>query len=187
MGKGIFWDISLSVKAVQAILSQPSHEKFAYLTALILSRTTDVKEVFAKYITQENFVRHWRIIKRRLKENKWNDNVAYWDLVHSSLYKQLKKKGAIGIIKPSSRIENAKLHEISEFIKASRKAKKWSQADLAKKVLSTQQSISNLERGQIDFSVNTLLKVIDALDLNLILEQDHANTNMIGTYSISKI
>ncbi len=173
----MFWDMSLSAEEVQDILKDPEHERFVSLTALILSRTTDVKEVFSKYVSKENFVTKWRMIKRRLKTNKWNQNIIYWEIVHSNLYRELKQKGGFKVANPRLRIKNAKIHELALIIKDARKTRKWSQADLAKKIGSTQQSISNIEKGQIDFSIHTFLKVTTALELNVTIEANKTNTH----------
>ncbi len=62
-------------------------------------------------------------------------------------------------------------YEIGELIKTSRKEKKLSQSALAKKVGTTRQTLSKLEKGLIDkVSLQLFIKVLETLDKELKLE-----------------
>lgn len=56
-------------------------------------------------------------------------------------------------------------NDLSAIIKDSRKAKGWTQADLAKRIGVYQRDISNCETKPEKVSVNVLIKLCAALDL----------------------
>jgi ribosome-binding protein aMBF1 (putative translation factor) len=57
--------------------------------------------------------------------------------------------------------------ELAYVIMQLRKTRQMSQADLAKKIGTTQSNVARIEAGRQNFTVNLLSKVADALDANL--------------------
>ncbi len=60
--------------------------------------------------------------------------------------------------------------DIAEAVRKARKALRWSQSELAEKVGTTQAVISRFE-GRGEARIDTLLKITEALDLQLLMLQ----------------
>ncbi|MFL1676786.1 helix-turn-helix transcriptional regulator [Paenibacillus thiaminolyticus] len=67
------------------------------------------------------------------------------------------------------------LELIGAKIRLYRLAKKWTQEDLAEAIGSTGSYIGQLERGEKNVRIQTLIKIADALDISIfaLLENDH--------------
>lgn len=76
--------------------------------------------------------------------------------------------------------------EIGEFIKQKRLESQLSQAALAKLAGVRRQSILEIENSQYDFRVDTLLKILNALDLDLIVS-DRIVSYQAVTYNFKNI
>ncbi|MFH1478718.1 MAG: helix-turn-helix transcriptional regulator [Candidatus Omnitrophota bacterium] len=165
MDKSIFWDKDLSSKEIKKILSNEKHDRFLEFASLLFSRTNDTSKVFGSFVDIKVFCRNWRRIKIRMKKNKWNsERILYWD----SIYDVARKKIPIRTTKAREAVSED-IKEIAKKIKTARQNKGWTQRELAEKTKTSQQLISFMENGYLNFSLETLLKLTKALDLEIIV------------------
>lgn len=165
--KNLFWDRKIGLDQVKDILKDPAHPRFVEYAALMLSRTNEIKRVFAEFLDKKVFCINWRRIKAKMRRNKWNDErIILWDEVYKVLSKDL------GIKK--SRKETTHRHyetyQVGKVIKETRDKKGWSQKELARRARVSQQLISFMERGSLNFSFETLMKVTSALGLQFAIK-----------------
>lgn len=166
----IFWDKKVNTEEAKNILRDELNPRFIEFASLLLSRTNKPKNVFNKYLVKELFINNWSKIKRRMRENRWNDRrIIFWD----EIYKAAKK----GVHVKKTRELRERPHDydpeiksICDQIKNYRRKSGLTQAGLAKKAGLSQQSISFVEQGYINLSIRTLKKIVDALNLKLVLE-----------------
>lgn len=64
--------------------------------------------------------------------------------------------------------------QLGALIRAARKKQDWRQVDLARRASTTQKAISNLETGAFSSRLDTVLKVLAALDLDLTVTERRA-------------
>jgi len=170
--KNLFWDRKISLDQVKDILKSPEHPQFVEYAALLLSRTNEIRKVFSEFLNKETFCINWRIIKARMRKNKWSDErIILWDGVYDVLSKDLDIK--------ESRKETIHRHyetyRVGKIIKEARDKKDWSQKELAHRAHVSQQLISFMERGSLNFSFETLMKVASALDLQFSIKTKEPN------------
>jgi len=166
----IFWDKKASTEEARNILRDELNPRFIEFAALLLSRTNKPKNVFSKYLSKELFNNNWPKIKRRMRENRWNDRrIIFW----GEIYRATKK--GVNIRRSREFKErpldfDPEIKSICDQIKEYRKRSGLTQTDLAKKASLSQQSISFVEQGYVNISIRTLKKIVDALNLRLVLE-----------------
>jgi HTH-type transcriptional regulator/antitoxin HipB len=176
MKKNVFWDKKYDLNKIKKILSNDEGKRFIEFAALLLSRTNDPKEVFADYINITVFCKNWRSIKRKMRENKWSDKrIDFWDTIYKTALKTVP-----GIREDTVRYKkrkpiNENVHEIGQAIRKERKKKGWTQKEFAKKAKLSQQTISLIEGGNLNFSFKTFMKVSKVLDLKVILRAKEEN------------
>ena len=167
----IFWDKKFNQNEIKNILKDELNPRFVEFAALLLARTNKPRNVFDKYLTQEIFVNNWSRIKRRMRENKWNDNrIIFWD----EIYKAVKKKTnfqRVREVKDRPLNVDSEIKELSELIRKKREKNGLTQVQLAKRSGLSQQTISFVERGYVNISLRTLKKISDALNLRIVLEE----------------
>ena len=166
----IFWDKKANTDEAKNILKDELNPRFIEFASLLLSRTNKPKNVFSIYLNKELFVNNWSKIKRRMRENKWNDRrIIFWD----EIYRAVKKSGNIKRFREFKERPldfDPEIKNICDQIKEYRRKSGLTQADLAKKAGLSQQSISFVEQGYVNLSIRTLKKIVDALNLKLVLE-----------------
>lgn len=166
----IFWDKKANTEEARNILRDELNPRFVEFASLLLSRTNKPKNVFSKYLSKELFVNNWPKIKRRMRENRWNDRrIIFWE----EIYKAVKKSGNIKRFREARERPldfDPEIKNICDQIKDYRKKSGLTQAGLAKKTGLSQQSISFVEQGYVNLSIRTLKKIVDALNLKLVLE-----------------
>ncbi|MBL7073256.1 MAG: helix-turn-helix transcriptional regulator [Candidatus Omnitrophica bacterium] len=167
MKKNYFWDTKISNKNVKKILKDEFHPKFISFAALLLSRTNETHKVFAEYLDKIIFCRYWRKIKNKMRKNKWNDTrIIFWEEVYGVLLQKID-------IKKVKRAGEKRLpvsEELVQFCNIIRRRRKkigWTQKELAKKTHLSQQTISFIENGYLNFSFKTLMKIAEVLDLKI--------------------
>ena len=166
----IFWDKKVNTEKAKNILSDELNPRFIEFASLLFSRTNKPKNVFSKYLNKELFVNNWLKIKRRMRENRWNDRrIIFWD----EIYRVVKKDG--GMRRPREPKKrpldfDPEIKNICDQIKDYRRKSGLTQSGLAKKAGLSQQSISFVEQGYINLSIRTLKKIVNALNLKLVLE-----------------
>lgn len=166
----IFWDKKANTDEAKNILRDELNPRFIEFASLLLSRTNKPKNVFSKYLNKELFINNWSKIKRRMRENKWNDRrIIFWD----EIYRAAKKSGNIKRFREFKERPldfDPEIKNICDQIKDYRRKSGLTQVDLAKKAGLSQQSISFVEQGYVNLSIRTLKKIVDALNLKLVLE-----------------
>lgn len=165
----MFWDRNITKEEAKKVLQDEAHPRFVEYAALFLSRTNEPKIVFTEYIDKKIFCRQWRKIKKRMRTNKWNDSkIVFWDEVYKVVSSRI-DKSELRIAKEKKMPVNLDISRIGERIRGARKTKGWTQKELAEKTGFSQQTISFVESGYINISFLTLKKIIDVLDLTIII------------------
>ncbi len=72
--------------------------------------------------------------------------------------------------------------QLGDLIRTARRKKDWRQIDLARKASTTQKAISNLETGAFSSRLDTFLKVLAALDLDLTVTDRQPATFTASAY-----
>jgi len=166
---GMFWDKSITKKEAAKVLGDEHDPRFIEYAALFLSRTNDPKAVFGKFIDKKVFCRQWRRIKKRMRTNKWSDNrIIYWDEIYRVLVKHF-DKSELSLQKEKRAAIDPEISSVGEKIRNARKAKGWTQGDLANKSGFSQQTISFIEGGYVNVSYLTLKKIAASLGLSILL------------------
>ncbi len=179
----IFWDKNISDSEVKKILKDVTHPRFIYFAATLMSRTNDAKMVFREFLNKRDFVRHWQKIKRKMRQNDWNDSrILYWDEFYAVFRRGLKQNGEKDVKERRSAISE-ELEKIGNKIKMARKNKHLTQRELAKKVGLSQQTVSFVERGYNNISFVTLQKITEALELNIYINV--IDVPQSGAYTIT--
>ncbi|MCX5699826.1 MAG: helix-turn-helix domain-containing protein [Candidatus Omnitrophica bacterium] len=166
----VFWDKKTDMGQIKNILGDELNPRFIEFASLLLSRTNKPKNVFSKYLSKELFVNNWPKIKRKMRENKWNDRrIIFWDEIYRAATKGMNKKRLKGS-KERPLDFDPEIKNICDQIKDCRIKSGLTQAGLANKAGLSQQSISFVEQGYVNLSIRTLKKIVDALNLKLVLE-----------------
>ncbi len=164
-----FWDKNTSTEEVKKILKDEFNPRFIEFSSLLLARTNKPKNVFSRYLSQEIFVNNWIKIKRKMRQNKWNDTrIIFWN----EIYRAVKKNVNIEKVREFKERPldfDPEIKNICDQIKNYRKRSGLTQRDLASKSGLSQQSISFVEQGYVNISIRTLKKIVDALNLRLVL------------------
>jgi len=181
--KKIFWDKNISDDEVKTILKDITHPRFIYFAATLMSRTNDAKMVFREFLNRRDFVQHWQKIKRKMRQNNWNDSrILFWDEFYSVFRRELKRIEKKDDKKKRSAI-NEELEKIGNKIKKARNKKHLTQREFAKKIGLSQQTVSFVERGYNNISFVTLQKITEALELNIYINVTDVPRN--GIYTIT--
>jgi len=165
-----FWDKSISTEEVKKILKDEFNPRFIEFSSLLLARTNKPKNVFSNYLSKDIFVKNWSKIKRKMRQNKWNNTrIIFW----SEIYRAVKKNVNIEKVTQSKERPldfDPEIKNICDRIKDHRKKSGLTQRDLANRTGLSQQSISFVEKGYVNLSIRTLKKIVDALNLKLTLQ-----------------
>jgi len=185
MEENVFWDKKYDLNEIKKILSNDKEDRFIEFAALLLSRTNDTKEVFAEYINIRIFCRNWRYIKKRMRTNKWTDKkIDFWDAIYKTALKTVPKIREDIIRYKKRKPIDANVHKIGETIRAERKKRGWTQKEFAGKAGLSQQTVSLIEGGNINFSFKTFTKASKALGLKMILRPEENNASAeCGTFT----
>ena len=136
----MFWDRNITKEEAGKVLRDEFHPRFVEYAALFLSRTNEPKVVFAQYIDKNIFCRQWRKIKKQMRTNKWGDNkIVFWDEVYKVVARRIDKK-ELRAAKEKKTPVNPDISRIGEKINGARKAKGWTQKELAQKAGLSQQT-----------------------------------------------
>jgi len=159
------WDTKTSVNEVKKILRNPENKKFLKFAALLLSRENSPKEVFSKYLKPVAFCRNWRLIKKVMRKDNWNDTrIEFWQAIYEKvLEKYRRKKIQINGFEKEVKPINELCQVVGAKIEKIRKQKGFTQKQLAKKMKVSQQIISRAESGRENISLITLKKIVSSL------------------------
>lgn len=165
-----FWDKNINTEEAKRILKDERNSRFIEFASLLLARSNKPRKVFADYLSKGLFVKNWINIKRRMRDNKWNDRrIIFWDEIYKVVRKSIHIEGFLEHkVRPLDIDPEIKI--ICDKIKEYRKKTGLTQIELARKTGLSQQSISFMEQGYINISLRTLKKITDALDMRIVLE-----------------
>lgn len=157
------WDRKISASGARRILKNPAHRRFFYLAALLLARNNEPKEVFDNYLEPLLLCKHWAVIKKRMREDKWaGPRIIFWQAIYERLLEKYRKRGIV--FRKAAPFVRDPLCEITgRQIRDIRKADNLSQKKLAKKLDVSQQMVSRIEKGKENISLVTLNNVSRAL------------------------
>lgn len=165
-----FWDKKTNAEEAGRILKDELNPRFIEFASLLLARSNNPKDVFGNYLSQEAFVKNWVKIKRRMRQNSWNDTrIIFWDEIYRAIKKNPNFKGLREPKERPLRVD-PEIKIICDQIKDTRQKSGLTQRDLAKKSGLSQQSISFLEQGYVNISLGTLKRITDALNLKIKIE-----------------
>lgn len=165
----MFWDRKITKDKARKVLRDEFHPRFVEYAALFLSRTNEPKIVFDQYVDKKAFCRQWRKIKKQMRINKWNDNkIVFWDEVYRVISSHI-DKGELRILKEKRPTAGSDIIKIGKKIREARKARGWTQGELSKKCGFSQQTISFVESGYINISFLTLKKILNVLELEILI------------------
>lgn len=147
------WDTRLTEKQIKRILKNPSNPRFYIYAEKLLSRTSD-PDIALEIIDPKIFRREWPVLKKRIQKDAWaRHRVAFWQSVYAKMLK------------------NSSQHmEIARQIRGMRLKLRYTQRDMAKKLGVIQQYVSKLETGRENITIDTLKRVADVLDKNLVIK-----------------
>ncbi len=151
--KKYFWDLSdKAVRENYEILKTPDHSKYISRMVTLLS-LCDKPEIVFKTVDKKIFIRVWPEIRKYWKKTAHAvDFLAWWETIYESIAEKEKKE-----VPPDD------LVRIGKSIKKLRLEKKMTQQHLADMTGISQGDISRIERGLLNFSIMTLLKIIKIL------------------------
>lgn len=168
---GWLWDMKITEKQAKKILSDPEDKDFIPLAAVLLARNNSPRVVMTKYLSPEDFCRHWAKIKKQMRKDSWNNpRITFWQAIYENAREKLREKGLK--IRPASEKKkiNGFFKTVGLQIKTLRKERDMTQKELAKKMGVSQQMISRVESGRFNVSLGILEKVVDRLGGQIKLE-----------------
>ena len=163
MNQAWLWDLKISFEEAQQILKNGENERFIEIAALLLSRNNEPNEVFVEYLDRGIFLHYWAQIKKRMRQNAWNDpRIIFWQAVYESVKKNREKWGIAAPVR-RKKSRNEASAAIGNQISAVRKDSGLTQRELADRIHVSQQIISRVERGAGDVRLSTINKIYEAL------------------------
>ena len=170
MSANWLWDRKISDFKAKKILKEPGSKNFTALAALLLSRNNDPQEVFKGYIDPLVFCIQWASIRRRMRQDKWNQpRIVFWQAVYEKLADKYHKKGIV-FRKEIISAKDPLCQETGKRVSAIRHLQGLSQKELAKKIGISQQLISRVEKGRENVSLSTLTNIARALNMRVCVD-----------------
>jgi DNA-binding XRE family transcriptional regulator len=165
------WDKNVSEKQAIKILHDFSHPQFISLAALLLSRKNIPRDIFQVYLKPEDFCRHWKTIKQKMRRDNWNNpRIEFWKAVYEKLMEKYRAKGIDIFYKSKIKPVNEFCLQIGQRLRILRKQRKLTQEMLSKRLGISQQMISRIESGKENVSLLTLKKILDGLGSEIFIE-----------------
>jgi len=162
--KKYFWEYNpKATKEVQKILRNAKHPQFITKIYTFLSRCDKPKEVFA-LIRKKDFIENWPKIRRYWIKRKQAEDFRYW---WESIYENLIKKKKIRKVQKG--YSWGEFKKIGILLRDKRIEKGYSQKDLAIKVGLKQPDISNIEKGKVNLTLETLIRLCKVLGIKKII------------------
>lgn len=146
--KSWLWNVKTTDAEAKKILNNPEDPRFYLYAAKRLATANLPREVFRDYLRREDFLMYWPAIKRQMRKDSRNhERVIFWQGAYEHLIKELKVKGT-PFVRPKAEVRiDPEQQRIGEALKELRRAKKMTQAELAKRTGLTQQHIAKIEKG----------------------------------------
>jgi len=181
MDKNVFWDKKDDIDKIKKILKDDKNKKFVEYASILLARSNEPKKVFGEYIKILLFCRNWKYIKKRMRDNKWNDKrIDFWDEIYRSAITNMDEVRREVVRYRKKTPINKDVQEIGRTLKQERRNQGWTQREFSKKIGLSQQTISLIERGNLNFSFKTFIKVAKVLDISFVLQPKSENGISIG-------
>jgi DNA-binding XRE family transcriptional regulator len=157
------WDRKIGISEARDILKNPKDSRFILTASLLLARKAEPKEVF-KCLNPMLFCENWQMIKKRMKQDKWNlQRIIFWQAIYEKLLEKYRKSGLWFNNKKEPAVPRDPFFNIiGEDIRKARKKAGLSQHGLARKAGMSQQLISRIEKGRENTSLITLKKIASA-------------------------
>jgi len=155
-----FWGVkSNQIKKLKEILKSPQHPKFPEKMYAILTRCDNPKELFT-LISEDTFIEYWPRIRRDwIKRGGGEDFRYWWEAVYEQLLEE--RGGAV----PYRGIHSKVLRMIGNLIREKRMEKGYTQKDLAMKIGLRQPDISKIEKGRVNITLETLIRICKVLGI----------------------
>ena len=99
---------------------------------------------------------------KKINEEKWKRLKSFDDILNEEV-------GAVNSPEREEFEARAKAYYYAELLKEQRKLQKMTQQQLADKIGKKRESISNIERGNSDMQLSTLMQIANALGLRFAL------------------
>ncbi len=181
MDKNVFWDKKDNIDEIKKILRDDKNKKFVEYASILLARSNEPKKVFGEYINVLLFCKNWKYIKKRMRDNEWNNKrIDFWDEIYRIARTDLDKVRG-GVVKYRRKTPiNRDVHEIGQTLQRERRNQGWTQKEFSKKIGLSQQTISLIERGNLNFSFKTFIKVAKALNITIVLQPKRKNEISMG-------
>ncbi|MBL7196597.1 MAG: helix-turn-helix transcriptional regulator [Candidatus Omnitrophica bacterium] len=165
MDRSWLWDKMIDSRQVKRIFKDEANPRFVELASLLLSRKNVPKEVFKDYVTPLKFCRNWQRIKKRMRQDNWNNpRIEFWQAIYEKLMVKYKRRNiSVYPTKKKAQLASELSNDIAKIIIDMRKKKGFTQQQLAQITGFSQQMISRIEKGKQNISLTTLKKVADSL------------------------
>jgi DNA-binding XRE family transcriptional regulator len=164
------WSYSgLSDGELRGILSDPDHERFAYMGAKLLEASLDIDVVF-RYIDREILLKYYEYFRRMMGSGVNSEkHKLFWDRMvkvgREKMGIEPVKKGKTNNEKNNIDLDPA--YYIGRRVRRLREQEGLSQAELGERLGVSKQSISNFERGKQRISFERLQRVLNELGYKL--------------------
>ena len=158
--------ITLTSK-VRRILKSPDSEGFTTIASLVLSHRTDPETLWKDYLEPAIFYKHWPAIKDNMvRYNLGAENISVWQAAYEKLASKYKKTAPPFI--EEERIEQkGRYAVIGKKLARLRTKAGMSQQELARKLNTSQQLISRIEKGDENITLLTLSNIARILKVDI--------------------
>ena len=147
------WDTTLNKARVKKILHNERDPRFYIYAEKLFSRVGDPKEAFS-YVSKEAFCRQWPVVRKRIAKDAWaRERAGFWQ----GIYEQ-----TLSI--PPERLS------VAQRIKELRVQMGYTQKEMAKRLGVIQQYVSRLEAGRENLTLDTLKRIAQVFDKDLIVQ-----------------
>ena len=154
---------------IQKILKDPDSENFLTMAALAFSTKNDPGLVWKYYIEPEVFCKHWTLIKRYMLEHDWDRTyIPFWQKEYERLVPEGKK--ATPVMGEEELKQKERFTSIGKRLSTLRHKAGMSQQEFAGKLMTTQQLISRIEKGDENMTLATLFKIAKVLKIDVGIE-----------------
>ena len=158
--------VTLTAK-VRKILKDPDSEGFLTIAALVLSHRNDPETMWKDYMEPAIFYNYWPAIKEKMLHNNWGTgNIPVWQAAYEKLAVETQKVEPFAKKKrPAQKAYSytAIGHRLADL----RSKAGMSQQELARKLKTSQQLISRIEKGGENLTLTTLFNIARVLKIRV--------------------
>lgn len=158
------WDKNISLSKAKKILQDESQKEFVEIAAVLLARKNVPRQIFEGYISKEIFVRNWSKIKKRMRQNHWNNpRIEFWQAIYEKVLEVYRAKGFSVRQQRANDAVDDLCEKVGENIRKARKDRGLTQKAMADKMGISQQIISQIEKGRHNVSILTIKRIARVL------------------------